>query len=79
MGQKSIFEDLSGMLDKKVDTTLTVTGGIESSSAPVCRGSGRGGGRKELCNRDLMVSLSFRILEVKNVEKLKQKVSFSPP
>ena len=59
MGQKSTFEDLSGMLERKSDTSLTVTGGIESRGAPVCRGSGRGGGREELCNLDLMVSLSL--------------------
>ena len=59
MGQKSIFEDLTGMLERKSDTSLTDSGGIESSGAPVCRGSGRAGGREELCNLDLMVSLSF--------------------
>ena len=59
MGQKFIFEHLSGMLERKSDTSLTVTGGIESSGAPVCRGSGRADGREELCNLDLMVSLSF--------------------
>ena len=59
MGQKSIFEDLSDILERRSDISLTVIGGIESSGAPVCRGSGRGGGKKELCNLDLMVSLSF--------------------
>ena len=48
-------------------TSLTATGGIEWS-----RGSGREDGMGELCNRDLMVSLSFWVLEVKNVEKLEQ-------
>ena len=59
MKQKFIFQDLSCMLERRSDTSLSITGGIESSGAPVCRGSDRGGGREEPCNLDLMVSLSF--------------------
>ena len=56
MGQKSIFEDMSGILERRADTFLIDTGRIESSGARICRGPGRRGGREELCNLDLMVS-----------------------